>query len=218
MTPHDAPGNDRHRHWEEIYATRDESTLSWHQDEPLVSLELFTMLSITPEQAVIDVDGGASPLASRLVRRGFRDITVLDIAESALATNRRLLGGEPSVEWIVGDVLAWEPRRNYDVWHDRAVFHFLRGSDRDHYLELLERTLSPHGAVILATFAPDGPAFCSGLPVTRYSADELALLLGEGFTLVATSSEEHVTPAGAVQAFTWIAARRKRVATQSTPG
>ncbi len=204
----DDPGTDRAAHWAEVYDTKAMDEVSWHQPDPTVSLELVEALAPAHDVAVVDVGGGASFLVDRLVQRGYPHVAVLDIAVGALAAGRSRLG-DTAVEWIVADVLTWVPRRSYGLWHDRAVLHFLAGDDVDRYRTTLERALAPGGSVVIGTFAPDGPTHCSGLPVTRYDADGLATLLGDGFAVVDRRNEVHVTPSGAEQSFTWVAARRR---------
>ncbi len=195
-------------HWEAVHETNSPDTVSWYQSEPALSLELMDALGISPGAAVIDVGGGASILVDRLLRRGFIDLSVLDISEAALRTSRHRVGDDAGVHWVVGDLLVWEPQRRYDLWHDRAVLHFLSEGDVDIYRATVERALAPGGSVILAAFAPDGPERCSGLPVTRYSTEGLAAVLGDGFEIVEHRGEVHRTPGGAEQPFTWVAARR----------
>ena len=199
-------------HWEAVYESNSPDAVSWYQSEPTVSLELIDALGVSPNAAVIDVGSGASILVDRLLTRGFTDMSVLDISEAALRTSRHRVGEDAAeVHWIVGDLLAWEPPRRYDLWHDRAVLHFLIGSDVAIYRATVEWAVAPGGSVILATFAPDGPECCSGLPVTRYSTAELAAVLGDGFEVVVHRREAHRTPGGAEQPFTWIAARRTSI-------
>ena len=176
---------DRAAHWADVYATKPVDTVSWYQSEPTGSLELLDALEVTAGARVVDVGGGASVLVDRLLARGFTDLTVLDIAEPALATGRARVGAGAPVTWVAADVLTWVPIRHYDVWHDRAVLHFLSGDEVNTYRATLERAVTPGGAVVLATFALDGPEYCSGLPVTRYDDDGLAAVLGEGFEVVA---------------------------------
>jgi SAM-dependent methyltransferase len=196
----------RAEHWDEAYASRGIVGVSWYQAVPAVSLELVESLGIESDVAVLDVGGGGSTFAGELVRRGFADITVLDFSATALeATKSRLPAGAP-VQLVRADLLDWEPDRAYGLWHDRAVFHFLvESGDRLRYLTRMRTALASGGAVIVATFADDGPETCSGLPVLRYSAADLVAELGQGFTRVETTREEHVTPRGAVQPFTWVA-------------
>ena len=201
-----APG-DRADHWDATYTERGAEDVSWFQSEPHTSLALFDALGVRRDAAVIDVGGGASALVDRLVTHGYVDLTVLDISPVALDLARDRVGDAAKVEWVVSDVLTWAPDRRYDLWHDRAVFHFLTDpDDRAAYLATLTEVV-PTGAVILATFAPDGPETCSGLPVARYGPDELADLLPD-FDVVAARRDVHVTPWGAEQPFTFVAARR----------
>jgi trans-aconitate methyltransferase len=199
---------ERVAHWDSVYERNQADSVSWFQAEPVVSLELVDLLGISTEAGVIDVGGGASVLVDALLRRGFADLTVLDISEAALRASRQRVGAGAPVEWIARDLLTWEPTRCYDLWHDRAVFHFLSGDEVTDYRDLLHRAVAPGGCVVMATFAPDGPEWCSGLPVTRYDADQLDETLGDKFTLVDHRREVYTTPGDATQPFTWIAARR----------
>lgn len=200
---------ERARHWDAAYTRRGAAGVSWYQAEASISLDLIDALGVRRDAAVVDVGGGASVFAERLVARGFSDVSVLDLSSEALAEGRRHAGEGAPIHWLVEDVLVWRPERRFDVWHDRAVFHFLVDpADRETYLETLRFALQADGVVVLGTFAEDGPERCSGLPVARYSVAELAELLGAEFELVATRREEHVTPGGVTQAFAWVAGRR----------
>jgi ubiquinone/menaquinone biosynthesis C-methylase UbiE len=173
-----------------------------------MSLALIERLRVPKSAPVIDVGGGTSLLVNRLLARGYTDLAVLDVSSTALEIARRRLADAASVRWLHEDILSWQPERRYALWHDRAVFHFLTdAAERATYLTIMRRTLGDSGALVIATFASDGPERCSGLPVARYDAIGLERLLA-GFTLVESSREEHVTPGGAVQPFTWIAANR----------
>ena len=210
-SPPDDPepsSGERIAHWDSVYERNRADGVSWYQTEPVVSLEFVDHLGISANAGIIDVGGGASNLVDSLVHRGFTDITVIDVSESALRTSRERLGADGSVEWIAHDLLTWAPTRHYDLWHDRAVFHFLSADEVVVYRDLLHRAIAPRGFVVMATFALDGPEWCSGLPVTRYDADRLLEALGDDFTLVDQRQEIHTTPTGAIQPFTWIAARR----------
>jgi hypothetical protein len=171
-------------------------------------LELIETLAIERGAAVVDVGGGASNLVDHLIERGFSDLSVLDVSRAGLAEGRRRLEAEAPVVWLCEDLLVWRPARRSDLWHDRAVFHFLVSPDeRDTYLRTLRSAVGGDGFVVLGTFAADGPPRCSGLPVARYSVADLTELLGPRFELLATRREEHMTPKGAIQPFAWVAGR-----------
>jgi len=196
-------------HWDGTYAAG-ETTRSWFQHHPDMSLRMFDAADVPAAASVVDVGGGASPLAGALLGRGFRDITVLDISTAGIACAQRRLGAHADrVEWLVGDIRTWEPRRRYQVWHDRAVFHFLTtGQERRQYLQALDSATEPGTVAVFGCFAPDGPKQCSGLPVIRYSSLDLADHLGAGWTLIGHAREEHVTPEGVIQPFCWTALRK----------
>lgn len=203
---------ERKEHWDVVYGEKSEAQLSWHQDDPRLSLELIEMSGATANSSAIDIGGGTSRLASSLLAMGLHDITVLDLSQVALDTARNRLGqaGE-KVKWISADITSWVPDRYYDLWHDRAVFHFLVDpAERAAYLKSLSRAVSVGGHVIIATFAPDGPEKCSGLPVVRYSPSDLAEILGESFEIVAHRHHLHQTPSGKRQSFQFSLFRRLR--------
>lgn len=209
--PGGRPEEGRARHWDGTYRDRGATGVSWYQSDPAVSLELIAALGLERDAPIVDVGGGASVLTDRLLASGFSDLTVLDVSQVALDNSRGRLPAEAPVERLCQDVLGWNPSRRFGLWHDRAVFHFLTDDDdRDRYRVVLREALLPGGAVIIATFAPDGPTHCSGLPVCRYGPADLAAVLGDGFEVEATLREEHTTPTGAVQPFTWLAARARR--------
>lgn len=199
----------RAHHWDRIYRTKPEEDLSWHQDDPSLSVELI-LRHAPPPRAVIDIGGGSSVLADRLVARGYGPVAVVDISASALRRARGRLGPSARrVRWIVGDVTTRPSLGRFDVWHDRAVLHFLTSPrDRARYGALLRRTLVPGGILLIATFALDGPETCSGLPVERYDAAKLSSMLGPSFALVESTREVHRTPWGADQPFTYAVFRR----------
>lgn len=204
MTNAPKPQNERQAHWQGVYTTKGADTVSWHQPSPEPSLAMIDRSGIQPPDRVIDVGGGASSLVDRLSDRGFQ-VTVLDIADAALTVARDRLGSRAeAVDWQVSDITQWAPIGLYDLWHDRAVFHFLTTEqDRAAYLTALNTVLKVGGWAVLATFADDGPERCSGLPVRRYSAADLATELGPGFRLVDQAREQHRTPGGSEQLFTW---------------
>lgn len=199
---------DRREHWQHVYETKPSDAVSWYQTHPAVTLELIDTLAVSLEAAIIDVGGGASLLVDHLIAANYTDLTVLDLSPAALAVSQTRLGDAAGVEWIAEDLLAWQPARQYDLWHDRAVLHFLSGEDVATYRDLLERSVAPAGCVVLGTFAPDGPEQCSGLPVTRYDAAELTHFLAPTFSVIEERHELHTTPSGATQSFAWVAARR----------
>jgi 2-polyprenyl-3-methyl-5-hydroxy-6-metoxy-1,4-benzoquinol methylase len=198
-------------HWERVYSTRSTSEVSWYEREPSTSLRLIEGVASGTAGALIDVGGGASFLVDRLLARGFRDVTVLDVSRHALDEVEKRLGEQAaSVNLVCSDVLTWATDRRYDIWHDRAVFHFLTDPiDRERYVELAERAVKDDGALVVGTFADDGPTQCSGLPVIRYSPQDLASVFSTSFALVSHEREEHLTPAGVIQPFTWVVLRRK---------
>ena len=197
-------------HWNRIYAARSATEVSWYQRSPTTSLRLIEAVAFAPSAAVIDVGGGASSLVDRLLGDGFTDLTVMDISEHVLGELRHRLADQADhVTLAHGDVLRWEPDRSYDIWHDRAVFHFLTDpADRDRYVDTAGRALRGNGVAVVGTFAKDGPTHCSGLPVSRYTPLELATAFSARFSLISYEREEHVTPDGVVQPFTWLVLRR----------
>lgn len=195
-------------HWDERYRSTGAERVSWFEPEPNQSLALVQTADAGPGASVIDIGGGASPLACRLVEQGYHDVSVLDISQEALDAAKARLPEPDAVTWIKADLLEWTPNRRWRIWHDRAVFHFLtEKQDRDTYRSLLRRAVEPGGAAIIATFSQTGPTSCSGLPVVRYSPDSLVTEIGPGFTPVDSGSYEHLTPAGMKQSFTWVVLR-----------
>jgi Methyltransferase domain len=196
-------------HWDDAYAERG-TGVSWFEAVPQVSLDLIAGLATTPDTAVLDVGGGASGLTDHLLTLGYRDLTVLDVSAGALSEVRKRLPPDAPVQLIDHDLRTWRPTRRYGLWHDRAALHFMVDpADRAHYRDLVVEALEPGGGVVIGTFAPDGPDHCSGLPVVRYSSDELMTLLGPEFELVEVRHQLHRTPAGTVQPFTWVATRAR---------
>lgn len=202
----------RQRHWEDVYATKGESEVSWFQETPALSLELIRLVGAIQNSGIIDIGGGASRLADGLVSQGFEDVTVLDLSAAALASARSRMGDKANrVTWVAADVTTWEPSRTYDVWHDRAAFHFLTDSkDQAAYMARLRRALRPGGHAIIGTFALDGPERCSGLAVSRHDAASLAATLGSGFELIDSRRHEHITPWGTPQSFQFSTFRREQ--------
>jgi ubiquinone/menaquinone biosynthesis C-methylase UbiE len=198
-------------HWEKVYATKAATEVSWFQPHAQLSLKLIHDAGVPASAAIIDVGGGASTLVDDLLAEGYEAVTVLDLSSSALAAAKTRLGGRASqVQWIEANALeAGLPAHAYDVWHDRAVFHFLTAEqDRRAYVQAVLRAVKPGGLVIVATFAQDGPTQCSGLPVMRYGAHELHAEFGEPFVLLGHERESHHTPAGNEQKFVYCFCRK----------
>jgi SAM-dependent methyltransferase len=201
-------------HWEAVYAGG--GAHSWDQDEPAVTLGLLEAAGVRPAASVLDVGGGDGALAAALTARGFTDVTVLDVSERGLAAGRARLGSAADrLTWVATDIRSWRPERTVDVWHDRAVFHFLVDpADRDGYGAALRQGTAGGSLVVVGTFAAHGPTSCSGLPVARYDADRLrdavATASGVDWQLQSSVAEDHRTPAGVVQPFTWIVLHRPR--------
>ena len=196
---------DRRQHWENVYRGKTADQVGWFQPHAASSLRLIED-NAGKDAHIIDVGGGASVLVDDLLDAGYRNLPVLDLAESALEASRaRLVARAQSVQWIVADITRAElPAERYDVWHDRAVFHFLTDRvDREKYMAALRCSLNPRGHVVIATFALDGPARCSGLEVAHYDAASLHAQFGADFEMLESLRETHVTPSGAEQRFTW---------------
>jgi SAM-dependent methyltransferase len=193
----------RQQHWDRIYKSRDERNVSWFEAFPAVSLAMIEAIGLTPDTCIVDVGGGESRLIDALVAAGLDCLAVLDVSHEALDHARARIGSASRlVTWIESDVTGAWSLKPMDVWHDRAVFHFLvEPEDRRRYLVHLRQTLKVNGGAIIATFAPDGPDTCSGLPVARYSPEALAAELGDEFTLIESQPHSHITPSGAVQSF-----------------
>ncbi|MGA0815536.1 MAG: class I SAM-dependent methyltransferase, partial [Ilumatobacteraceae bacterium] len=195
-------------HWDTAYDTKSVVERSWSSDAE-TSVRLITRYAPTAQASVVDVGGGASPLAGRLVAEGYLDVTVVDISQRAIEEARTSLPMSMSVTWVCADVRTWEPGRTFDVWHDRAVLHFLSDSaERAAYARLARRTVNGGGLFIVSSFAEDGPETCSGLPVARATHEQLSALFDEGFHDVERFRETHITPWGSEQPFNWLVLRR----------
>jgi cyclopropane fatty-acyl-phospholipid synthase-like methyltransferase len=194
--------NNQTAHWEHVYTAKADTEVSWYEEAPDLSLTLLREAGLTPEMTVIDIGGGASRLVDTLVEAGQKHVSVLDLSSAALATARSRLADNSQVEWIASDVTLWTPMRAYDLWHDRAAFHFLNsGESRNAYVRVLSQALKEGGRAVIGTFALDGPEKCSGLPVSRYDAASLQAVLGKRFRLLSTRRHQHRTPWGATQEF-----------------
>ncbi|WP_347262000.1 class I SAM-dependent methyltransferase [Rudaea sp.] len=197
---------DPRSHWEKVYGTKRPDQVSWYRPHLELSLALIEEAAPNRDANIIDVGGGESTLVDDLIAGGYRHVSVLDLSSTALAVARARLGQDAErVEWLAGDVTTSPlPKGRYDVWHDRAVFHFLtRAADRVAYVKQVAHAVKRGGHVVVATFGPEGPTKCSGLDVVRYDADALHDEFGVNFHLVKSLSEQHRTPAGHFQQFTY---------------
>ena len=200
----------REAHWRSVYRSRPVDEVSWYQSDPDVSLSLIRSCELEKDAALLDVGAGASVLVDYLLADGYSDITVLDVAKEALDLSRHRLGAQADqARWQVADITEFLPDRSYDLWHDRAVLHFLTTpGQRAAYRAVVEKALQPGGHLVVGTFAIDGPARCSGLEIVQYDAAKLLDMLGPQFVLREEQKEAHVTPAGVIQQFAWFALQR----------
>lgn len=193
--------SERKTHWDAVYRTKDDAEVSWFEASPDLSLSLLRETGLTPDASVIDIGGGMSRLVDALAMQQDH-VAVLDISAEALAKAHARLPEASNVEWIVSDITAWQPSRQYDFWHDRAALHFLtEEADQRAYRNALHTAVRPGGKIVIGTFAPDGPEKCSGLPVFRHDARSLERLMGPGFRLIAERRHDHETPWLALQRF-----------------
>lgn len=201
----------RKDHWEAFYATHPEQELSWFESEPVLSLEMIRKCARSRHDSIIDIGGGSSRLVDCLVANGYEAVTVLDISSRALEEARTRLGDKAQgVQWIESDVLEWNCTSRFEVWHDRATYHFLtEANDREVYAALASKAVKKGGALIVANFALDGPRSCSGLPTYRADAQMIATDFGSSFALEESHLHEHVTPRGNKQRFQISLLRRR---------
>jgi ubiquinone/menaquinone biosynthesis C-methylase UbiE len=202
----------RKTHWEHIYETKVPTQVSWYQEHAQFSLQYIQNTGILKTDHIIDVGGGASTLVDDLIADGFQNISVLDVSGTALQLAHQRLGAKANdVKWIEADITQADlPHHAFDLWHDRAVFHFLtQAADRQRYVEVVRRSVRKGGHVIVATFAPDGPERCSGLEVVRYSSESLHSEFGDDFEVVDSTRETHHTPFGTEQKFIYCYCRKE---------
>ncbi len=197
---------DNKTHWNTVYQNKDTTQVSWFQEHAETSLRLIQQNVTDKNAQIIDVGAGASTLVDDLINADYNNIDLLDISEGALSITKQRVNDRfinNSINWLIGDVLHISLRhQHYNVWHDRAVFHFLtKTEDREHYIQQVFHALKPGGKVIISTFGPDGPLRCSGLPIVRYSHDSLHDTFGKSFTLLDHGEEDHQTPNGSIQKF-----------------
>ena len=195
--------NNLKNHWENIYQNKNEDEVSWFQKTPDTSIEIINSIKIKKQSKIIDVGSGRSRLFKNLIEQGYNNLTYLDISESAAKKSKIFLGQESkNIEWIVEDVLNFEPKQNFDVWHDRAVFHFLTDQNQiKKYVDLVSRNISNNGYLIIGTFSEQGPLKCSGLDVSRYSESLIKTTFSESFNLLNSFKIDHSTPFNTTQNF-----------------
>ena len=197
-------------HWDRAWDHRDPGDTSWYQLVPTMSLALIDIAAPGPDAGIVDVGGGASYLVDHLIARGHKDVTVVDIAAAALGHAQSRLADRSEFHWIVADATTWRPGRMFELWHDRAVFHFLTDqAQRASYVRTATQSIVRGGHLIIGTFALDGPAMCSGLPVQQYDAASLAEEFDAGFRLIQSAVDDHVTPSGGQQRFTFVVLQRR---------
>jgi hypothetical protein len=202
--------SDLKSHWEQAYTTKAETAVSWYQPRLATPVELIRSAAPDVRASIIDIGGGASTLPDSLLQAGYGDVTVVDISETALRRSQVRLGPDAArITWLAADITRWSPSRTWNVWHDRAVFHFLtETSAQDSYIAALEAGTHAGATAIISTFALDGPERCSGLQVQRYSPQTLAERFGPGFKMIDHRAERHVTPGGGVQSFVYVVLAR----------
>lgn len=201
--------NDRKQHWDTTWSDKDQEDVGWSQRKPLVALKLMGQENINKDASLIDIGGGCSPFARAMIELGHDEISILDISCNAIEKHKRILGDAASkAHWICGDILE-EKLPSVDVWHDRAVLHFLTEKvDQQAYVSQMKRALTKSGLALIATFAMDGPSKCTGLPIHRYDSEGMKAILGDDFLLDRVVPEIHTTPMGVDQKFNWFVLRR----------
>lgn len=204
--------NNNKEHWENVYSKEQPTQVSWYEPMPEVSLNLIKGFQLEKDAAIIDIGGGDSFLAEFLVSEGYTDITVVDISSNAIErAKHRMCEKADQVTWIVADASEFKSDRQYDLWHDRATFHFLTDpTKKEDYLQTLKKSVKPGGYVILATFSEKGPAKCSGLDISKYSIGDMQQLFTEEFNVLSGANVDHNTPSGAIQNFTFCSFQKKQ--------
>ena len=202
---------ERKDHWENVYETKSDQEVSWYQEIPITSLNLINSLSLDKEDSIIDIGGGNSNLVSELSNKGFTNLSVLDISAKSLERTKSKLGQKSTeIQWIVSDILEFQPQQQYNLWHDRATFHFLiQENDVLQYVNIVSKAIKKGGFLIVATFSTSGPKKCSGLEITQYSKEKLQSLFHESFELIQSFEEVHKTPFETEQNFVYIIFKRK---------
>ena len=193
-------------HWDNAYSSKGVNDRSWSESSESDALSELEFANLSIEDAIIDVGGGASTFVKSLVKTGYVNVTVLDISQTAIAEAQSMLGdAREAVKWVVADIMQWRPSKTYAFWNDRAVFHFLvNEQDQQAYVGNVLRATHSGSHIVIATFSPDGPESCSGLPVKRWSQEDLANLFADSCKVVRSGERSHVTPWGSTQSFTWV--------------
>ncbi|MCV6638612.1 class I SAM-dependent methyltransferase [Candidatus Albibeggiatoa sp. nov. NOAA] len=201
----------RQTHWENIYQTKDHKSVSWYQEVPSISLELLDKVEASPEQSFIDIGCGASVLVDHLLERGFDNVTLIDLSSAALDIVKQRLGDKSQIPtYISQDITDDSWVQSYDIWHDRAVFHFLtQQQDRQCYMHNLLKGLTPQGRAIIGTFSLEGPNMCSGLDIVQYDADKMQQELMGDLVLDSTETHTHIMPNGSKQEFMYFIIKRQ---------
>lgn len=203
--------DNRKEHWNKVYETKKPTEVSWYEPMPEISLSYITECKLEKDAAIIDIGGGDSFLAEFLLAQGFSDITVVDISENALERAKERLGEKSEeINWIVADASSFRPERKYDLWHDRAVFHFLTEDTQiKNYLATVNDAIKPGGFLVMGTFSENGPTKCSGLEIKQYSITQMQELFSDGFSTLSCKNIDHETPSGGIQNFTFCSFRKK---------
>jgi SAM-dependent methyltransferase len=193
-------------HWDHAYSSKGVKDRSWSESSDSDALGELESLNLSVDDGIIDVGGGASSFVKSLVNSGYVNVTVLDISQTAIAEAQSMLGdAQEVVKWVVADIVQWEPSATYSYWNDRAVFHFLvNEEDQKAYVDNVLRATRSGSHIAIATFSPDGPESCSGLPVKRWSQEDLVNLFADSCMVVRSGERDHVTPWGSTQSFTWV--------------
>lgn len=204
--------SENQQHWDKVYSEKQPTEVSWYEPMPEISLSLIGDCNLEKDAAIIDIGGGDSFLAEFLVSKGHTDVTVVDISPNAIErAKERMCEKADEVNWIVADAATFKPTKKYDLWHDRATFHFLIDeNDQKNYLKTLFDAVKPGGYVIMSTFSDTGPPTCSGLPVQRYSVGEMQKIFEKEFSVLSGRTVDHTTPSGGIQNFTVCSFQKKK--------
>ena len=202
---------ERKDHWENVYQTKQDTDVSWYQEEPTTSLNLIEKYLNVTGDAFIDVGGGNSNVVAELLQKGYQNLTVLDISKNAISRTRNKIGEKgDSINWIESNILDFEPQQQFQVWHDRATFHFLTDEPEiNQYVQILKKAVLPKGKVVLATFSESGPIKCSGLEICQYSSGKIERIFGDDFNVIESFKEVHTTPFDTEQNFEYFVLEKK---------